>query len=132
MLAKNISSIAPPKIKVTASPAYPKSFLMDRSVNEVRNLMQWGCTKVTVQFSRLMSCWTWDCVWGCAGWDHEGEQEATEAFLSHDCVGSRVEPHGGLAWTPDEVIEEGQARLRESHPEVWDAWLEWCKNEPCS
>ena len=90
-----------------------------------------------VKWSHLAACWTWDCVWGCSGFDFEGEQEAQEAFLSHECFpAQQLEAnlsHGGLAWTPDDEILEGQARLRESHPEVWDAWLDYCQTDetPC-
>lgn len=39
----------------------------------------------TVDFSIEASCWTYRCQWGCFAFDFEGEQEATEALLSHPC-----------------------------------------------
>lgn len=46
---------------------------------------QMGEASMNVRFDRAMSCWTWSCIYGCWGWDYEGEQEAIEGFLSHDC-----------------------------------------------
>lgn len=40
-----------------------------------------------VEFSLLSRSWEWTCSWGCHGWDHEGEREALDAFLNHDCTG---------------------------------------------
>jgi len=96
-------------------------------------LLQTGEVGMAIQFSHITSSWEFTCIFGCYQYDFEGEHEAREAWLFHDCVCSHDEPHGGLAWTPDEEIEESQERLRESHPEVWDQWLEWCRtNEtPC-
>ena len=34
-----------------------------------------------------------------------------------------------FAYTPDEVIAEGQRLLRESHPNVWEAWVRWCREQ---
>ena len=48
--------------------------------------MQSGGFDLSIQFSHLTSSWTWTCVFGCYGWDHEGEQEAREAFLMHTCT----------------------------------------------
>lgn len=36
-------------------------------------------------WSREMGCWTWSCILGCFGFDFEGEQEANESFLAHEC-----------------------------------------------
>lgn len=44
---------------------------------------------MNVKFSNEMSCWVWNCIWGCFGWDYEGEQEAAEAFMSHECEADR-------------------------------------------
>ena len=92
---------------------------------------------MAVSFSYITSSYEFRCIFGCYEFDFESEWEAREAFLFHNCVCSRDEPdrleHGGLAWTPDEVVLEGQARLRESHPQVWDAWLDYCNTDetPC-
>lgn len=49
------------------------------------HILQWGCTKMSVQFSTLTSSWTYTCIFGCHEWDFEGEVEAREAFLMHSC-----------------------------------------------
>lgn len=34
-----------------------------------------------------------------------------------------------FAYTPNDLIEQGQALVREHHPEVWNAWVRWCKSQ---
>jgi hypothetical protein len=34
-----------------------------------------------------------------------------------------------LAYTPDEIWEDGIRRLKESHPDVWDAWVPGAKQQ---
>lgn len=40
---------------------------------------------MSVKFSRNMACWTWSCLFGCSGFDFEGEEEAQRDFLNHAC-----------------------------------------------
>jgi len=47
---------------------------------------------MSVQFSHITSSWEYTCIFGCRQYDFEGEQEAREAFLFHDCICSRDEP----------------------------------------
>ncbi|HKN44266.1 MAG TPA: hypothetical protein VJW23_10100 [Propionibacteriaceae bacterium] len=55
-------------------------------------LLQTGGTRMSVQFSHITSSWEYTCIFGCRQYDFEGEQEAREAFLFHDCICSRDEP----------------------------------------
>lgn len=38
-----------------------------------------------VEFKPDVACFTYTCSWGCYGFDFEGEQEALDALLNHDC-----------------------------------------------
>jgi hypothetical protein len=44
----------------------------------------WGVSG-TVDFSIEARCYVWTCIWGCAGSDCEGEQEARDQLLTHSC-----------------------------------------------
>jgi len=59
-------------------------------------LSQTGDLSMNVSFSFLMRCFVWDCMYGCSGFDYESEAEATEAFLTHDCVCSRIDESAGV------------------------------------
>lgn len=41
---------------------------------------------MSVQWSKEAGCYVYTCIFGCLGYDYEGEAEAIEAFLSHRCL----------------------------------------------
>jgi hypothetical protein len=55
---------------------------------------------MSIQFSHITSSWEYTCIFGCYGYDFEGQQEATEAFLFHDCVCSHDESRDGAHEVP--------------------------------
>lgn len=46
---------------------------------------QMGEAAMAVKWSREMASWTWTCVFGCFGFDFEGQQEASDDFARHNC-----------------------------------------------
>lgn len=40
---------------------------------------------VGVTWSREMSSYTWSCIYGCFGFDFEGESEAARDYERHNC-----------------------------------------------
>lgn len=42
---------------------------------------------MSVQWSHEAGCFTFSCLFGCYGFDYEGEAEARTAFLTHKCTG---------------------------------------------
>lgn len=40
---------------------------------------------MNVQWSHEMSCYVWSCIYGCSGFDFEGQREAEDDFLLHKC-----------------------------------------------
>ena len=40
-----------------------------------------------VKWSRKTSSYVYECIYGCYGFDFEGEQEARDAELRHVCTG---------------------------------------------
>ena len=55
---------------------------------------------MSVQFSYLTRSYEFRCIFGCYEFDFESEQEAREAFLFHNCICSRDEPHPGVTEVP--------------------------------
>lgn len=44
-------------------------------------------------------------------------------------MSEREDEPTALAWTDDEEIERRQEQLRQSHPEVWEAWIAWLRKQ---
>lgn len=50
---------------------------------------QWGDMANSVSFSPAFGCYVWECIWGCYGFDYEGQGEAERAFVGHTCLGKK-------------------------------------------